>query len=212
MLKARVRLQDARDFVASHARQADIEQEDPATLTASAPRRGVVRRVAGGPRSRWVAGGVVALVLIGGSAAVTAAVVHHGGERVAVAVGPGGLPGLKRVMVEGPGGPAGAVIVKDGQAVTVPGEVLPAGPGQLPGPGAVGGSAAPAPLPSLAADQAVPKAEAAVTGGKVESLTAVPEQGGGSAWQAVVLGPDGVRHLVTLDGASGGVTSNTALN
>ncbi|RAG81943.1 hypothetical protein DN069_30195 [Streptacidiphilus pinicola] len=194
------------------------QQEDLATLPAPAlaPRRGAVRRVVSGPRSRWVAGGVVALVLIGGSAAVTAAVVHHGGERVAVAVGPdglpGGLPGLKRVMVEGPGGPAGAVIVKGGQVVKVPGGVLSGGPDQLPAPGAVGGSAAPAPLPSLAADQAVTKAEAAVSGGKVESLASVPEQGGGSAWQAVVLGPDGVRHLVTLDGASGGVTSNTVLN
>jgi hypothetical protein len=79
-------------------------------------------------------------------------------------------------------------------------------------PGAIGSSAAPAPLPSLAADQAVPKAEAAVSGGKVESLASVPKQGGGSAWQAVVLGPDGVCHLVTLDGASGSVTSNTVLN
>ena len=183
-------------------------QEDLAALSApaSAPRRGAVRRVVSGRRSRWVVGGVVALLLVGGSAAVTAAAVHHDGERVAVAVGPDGLPGLKRMIAEGAVGPGGAVVVKGGQVVQVPGGVVSA----VPGP--VGQSVAPAPLPSLAADQAVTKAQAAVTGGKVESLTSVPEQGGGSAWQAVVLGPDGVRHLVTLDGASGGVTSNTALN
>jgi hypothetical protein len=45
----------------------------------------------------------------------------------------------------------------------------------------------------------------------VESLQAVPEQGGGSAWQVTVVGPDGVRHLVTVDGASDTVTSNTTL-
>jgi hypothetical protein len=172
------------------------------------PRRGPVRRAVTGRRSRWVVGGVAALVLIGGSAAVTAAVVHHGEERVAVAVGPGGVPALKQIIAQreaGIGG--GAVIVKGGQVVAVPGVAVPG----VAGPGVAGASSAPAPLPALAADQAVTKAQAAVPGGKVESLTTEPEQGGGTAWQVVVLGPDGVRHLLTLDGVSGGVTSNTVL-
>ncbi|MEZ0070568.1 hypothetical protein ABIA32_006621 [Streptacidiphilus sp. MAP12-20] len=183
--------------------------------TAPAPRRGPFRLLARGRRSRWVVGGVAGLVLVGGTAAVTAALVHHGDERGvrAVAVGPEGLPGLKRLMAEGgPGG--GAVVVEGGQAVKVPGGLVGGDqtlPQQLPVPGADGAKLAPAPLPSLPADQAVTKAVAAVTGGKVESLASVPEQGGGSAWLATVLGPDGVRHLVTLDGATGTITSNTVL-
>jgi hypothetical protein len=53
------------------------------------------------------------------------------------------------------------------------------------------------------------KAAAAVAGGRVESLRVVGQQGGGSAWLAVVIGPDGVRHDVTLSGADGAVTGNT---
>lgn len=68
---------------------------------------------------------------------------------------------------------------------------------------------APAPLPALPAAQAAEKAAAAVPGGKVESLEVVGQQGGGSAWLAVVLGTDGVRHEVTLAGADGAVTGNT---
>ncbi|MCF3107065.1 hypothetical protein IPZ58_36755 [Streptomyces roseoverticillatus] len=71
--------------------------------------------------------------------------------------------------------------------------------------------AAPAPLPSANAADAVAKASSAVTGGKVESLRPVTEQGGGRAWQVVVLGPDGVRHAVTLDGAGDTITGNTVL-
>ncbi|MFE5586552.1 hypothetical protein [Kitasatospora sp. NPDC056531] len=73
------------------------------------------------------------------------------------------------------------------------------------------GAGAPAPLPATDAADAVAKASAAVSGGKVESLTPVGEQGGGRAWKAVVLGPDGVRHAVTVDGANGTVTGNTVL-
>ncbi|BFV55707.1 hypothetical protein KCMC57_up08110 [Kitasatospora sp. CMC57] len=67
----------------------------------------------------------------------------------------------------------------------------------------------PAPLPSLDAADAVVKASSAVPGGKVESIRPATEQGGGLAWQAVVLGPDGVRHLVTVDGADATITGNT---
>jgi hypothetical protein len=73
------------------------------------------------------------------------------------------------------------------------------------------GAVAPAPLPATDAADAVAKASAAVSGGKVESLAPVGEQGGGRAWQAVVLGPDGVRHAVTVDGSNGTVTGNTVL-
>lgn len=183
--------------------------------TAPGPRRGAVRRLAAGRRSRWVTGGVAALVVIGGTAVVTAALVHHGDEGGvrAVAVGPGGLAGVKRLIAEGGSG-GGAVVVKGGQVVKVPGGIVggaQAVPQQPPTPGADGTDPAPEPLPSLLAGQAVSKAAATVAGGKVESLEVVPEQGGGSAWQATVLGPDGVRHLVTLDGATGTATSNTVL-
>ncbi|MFG3223801.1 hypothetical protein ACGF07_03305 [Kitasatospora sp. NPDC048194] len=73
------------------------------------------------------------------------------------------------------------------------------------------GQDAPAPLPATDAADAVAKAAAAVSGGKVQSLTPVAEQGGGRAWRAVVVGPDGVRHAVTVDGANGTVTGNTVL-
>jgi hypothetical protein len=195
---------DEPDEPAEHDRPAEtVEAVDTA-----ASRRGPVRRVVTGRRSRWVVGGVAALVLIGGSAAVTAALVRHSDERVAVAVGPGGLPALKQIIAQresGIGG--GAVIVKGGQVVAVPGVAVPG----VAGPGVAGASSAPAPLPALPAEQAAVKAQAAVSGGKVESLTTEPEQGGGTAWQVVVLGPDGVRHLLTLDGSSGSVTSNTVL-
>ncbi|MCX5010551.1 hypothetical protein OG765_06085 [Streptomyces sp. NBC_00555] len=69
--------------------------------------------------------------------------------------------------------------------------------------------AAPAPLPSLAIGQAADKAAGAVDGGKVESIRVVAQEGGGSAWLAVVLGPDGVRHAVTVSGTDGTVTGNT---
>ncbi|WP_043471584.1 hypothetical protein [Kitasatospora sp. MBT66] len=68
---------------------------------------------------------------------------------------------------------------------------------------------APAPLPSLDAADAVVKASSAVPGGKVESLHPVSATGGGRAWQAVVLGPDGVRQAVTVDGTTFAITANT---
>lgn len=193
------------------------ETGKPGDLAAvPAPQGGPVRRVVTGRRSRWVVGGVVVVVLVGGTAAVTAAAVHHhDGPGIAVRAFPGGVPALKQLMARGQVGAVGGVVVKNGQVVAVPGGALPGVPvlgGVMPGdPGSASSSLAPAPLPSLPADQAADKAAAAVSGGKVESLAAVPEQGGGSAWQAVVLGPDGVRHQVTVDGTSGAVTSNTVL-
>lgn len=71
---------------------------------------------------------------------------------------------------------------------------------------------APAPVPSFPTDQAVQKAAGAVPGGEVDSLRVVRQQGGGSAWQLDVIGPDGVRHTLTIDGTNGSITSNTVAN
>ncbi|KJK59928.1 hypothetical protein [Saccharothrix sp. ST-888] len=75
-----------------------------------------------------------------------------------------------------------------------------------------GAELAPAPIPAVPADQAVAKAVAAVPGGKADALRVVGQQGGGSAWAVEVLGADGVRHLVTVDGTAGSVTGNTVLS
>ncbi|MEE1786223.1 hypothetical protein PUR71_25465 [Streptomyces sp. SP17BM10] len=77
------------------------------------------------------------------------------------------------------------------------------------GEGQTGG--APAPLPSVAASAALEKAQGAVPGGRAESLRRVTAQDGGAAWSVVVLGQDGVRHRVTVDGASGELTGNTVV-
>ncbi|MER5660050.1 PepSY domain-containing protein [Streptomyces mirabilis] len=71
------------------------------------------------------------------------------------------------------------------------------------------GTLAPAPLPAVSAAAAIEAAGKAVPDSKAEALRVVAEQGGGSAWEVEVLGTDGVRHLVTIDGATGTVTGNT---
>ncbi|MEV8524278.1 hypothetical protein AB0451_08970 [Streptomyces sp. NPDC052000] len=157
----------------------------------AAGRRGRFTRLTRQGRMRWVALGLV--VLIGGGAAAAAVAEHHHEERA------GG-----RYAAEGRdhrGGPE-----TDGRHGAK--KMREAGQDRQ---GSAAGSLAqaPAPLPALPAAQAVDKATGAVSGGKVESLRVVAQQGGGSAWQAVVLGPDGVRHSVTLAGADGTVTSNT---
>ncbi|MFD9595004.1 hypothetical protein ACFWA9_19935 [Kitasatospora sp. NPDC059973] len=126
--------------------------------------------------------GAAAVVVVGGGAAAVA--VHHDGER---------RDGHSATAAQGGGrhhGPEGRDGVRKDHR---------------------GAQGAPAPLPSLDAADAVVKATSGVAGGKAESLTAVTEQGGGRGWQAVVLGPDGVRHLVTVDGATGTVTGNAVL-
>lgn len=132
---------------------------------------------------RWVVAGVAVVVLGAGAAAVA---VHHEGE----GHGDRKLAGERerhdgRDAREVRHGDRGA----EGQDV----------------------SGAPAPLPSTDAADAVVKAASGVPGGKVESLSPVTEQSGGRAWRAVVLGPDGVRHVVTVDGASDTITGNTVL-
>lgn len=184
--------------------------EVPQAVATERPRR--VRRWVRGRSVRWVVLGAAVVVLGGGAAAVA---VHHGerhGEGHRFAAGerehgrPDGSEGGRHGDGQGEGrgdgwgggrhghhGQAGGDRTR-GQA----GDVTPEG--------------APAPLPSTDAAEALAKAAAAVSGGKVESLSPVTEQGGGRAWRAVILGPDGVRHAVTVDGASDTVTGNTVLD
>ncbi|MFD9353368.1 hypothetical protein [Streptomyces sp. NPDC060031] len=161
-----------------------------------------------------------AVVIVGGGAVAVAVAEHHHGRiergphfaRSEAVPGGGGKGGGTWGPVGGErrGGPKG-----DGPKADGPGR--PVGPKVrdglegLDGADGRGGSAksAPAPLPSLAIGAAADKAAAAVPGGKVESLRVVAQKGGGSAWRAVVLGPDGVRHAVTVSGTDGTITDNT---
>ncbi|MBT2480667.1 hypothetical protein [Streptomyces sp. ISL-94] len=142
------------------------------------------RRVVGGPRFAWSDSG------------------PEGGKR-----GPGGRGDEHRVRKSGDGH------LKDLKALK---EARETGPKPRDGERGPGGPAktlpAPAPLPSPAIGQAAEKAAAAVDGGKVESIRVIAQEGGGSAWLAVVLGPDGVRHRVTVSGTDGTVTGNTPVN
>ncbi|MEW2415510.1 hypothetical protein AB0953_17570 [Streptomyces sp. NPDC046866] len=180
----------------------DAEETKPAAAAGQGRAR-LVRLVREG-RARWVALGLV--VAVGGGAAAVAVAEHHHGER-----------GHARFAAEGrehghggkqAGGPFAGKRHKSGEPAVVDGKrgwPAPAAPGQRAG----GGLKAPAPLPSLPAAQALEKAAAAVEGGKVEALRSVPQEGGKSGWLAVVIGPDGVRHAVTLSGEDGTVTSNS---
>lgn len=189
------------------------------------PRRRGVRRVLG-----------AAVVVVLGVVAVGAGVAlerHHergvpvfdrahagrGPVRVPDVPGLPDLPGLPgragKLVVRGEDG---SVQVIDGDGALRPGStVVPDGTGPdgtgPDGSGPVGngpvGRLAPAALPAVPADQALAKAVAAVPNGKAAALAAVPREGGGSSWSVEVLGPDGVRHLVTVDGADGSVTGNT---
>ena len=185
----------------------------------SAARRVLAARWIRGRRARLVTAGAV-VVLVGGSALGVAAAVHdheeHGDERSSA----------RGIDDEGPDGQRGdrhreGVVVGGGVGVTKQREGGRDGGRKQDG-GRDGGrkqqdglaqgpaeGRAPAPLPALTAAQAVEKATAAVADGRLESLQTVTEQGGGAGWQAVVLGPDGVRHLVTVDGATAQITGNT---
>ncbi|MFI0962822.1 hypothetical protein ACH4S8_15680 [Streptomyces sp. NPDC021080] len=184
--------------------QEPLDEDGPDT-TETKPAGG--RRLRG-RGARWAVAGAAAVVVIGGG--VAAAAIHHheedgrGERKMVSAEGPGWRGGFRaesegRDGHDGPkefdgrirGGERGS-FGEDGRELSV-GE-------------------APAPLPSLSAADAVDKAAAAVKDGKVESLAPVTEQGGGRAWRIVVVGPDGVRHAVTVDGTGGTVTGNTVLN
>ncbi|MFC9328517.1 PepSY domain-containing protein [Kitasatospora sp. NPDC057015] len=191
--------------------------------TDPAARRTLSVRWIRGRRARWITAGA-AVVLVGGTALGVAAGVHgHGDERhSARALGKDGRPGMLGEKFRG-AGPEG--VGPDGPRAF-------AGPKELAGPKGFGGDGedgpqgrvtkrrggdgpaaglAPAPLPAVTAAQALEKALAAVQDGRVESLRTVVQQGGGTGWQAVVLGADGVRHLVTVDGTSGQLTGNTVV-
>ncbi|MFF8536442.1 hypothetical protein ACN6K9_005445 [Streptomyces sp. SAS_267] len=165
------------------------------------------RRRLGGRGARWAVAGTAAVVVIGGG--VAAAAIHHHEEdgRVEHRMAPAGAHAWRdgfRVESEGRDGHDGLKQrdgrIRGGEAGSLgeDGRGLSAGE-------------APAPLPSLSAADAVDKAASAVKDGKVESLAPVTEQGGGRAWRIVVVGPDGVRHVVTVDGTGGTVTGNTVL-
>ncbi|RAJ36784.1 hypothetical protein K353_04612 [Kitasatospora sp. SolWspMP-SS2h] len=150
---------------------------------------GALRRWRPGPRKRWVGAAAAAVVVVGGGAAAVAA--HHDFEE----------EGRASVHAEGRGHDRTRADGRDGEQRE----------GRDDGRDAAGPARAPAPLPSLDAADAVVKASSAVPGGKVESLQPVSVTGGGRAWQAVVLGPDGVRHAVTVDGVTFAITSNTVI-
>ncbi|MFC0843581.1 hypothetical protein ACFH04_07535 [Streptomyces noboritoensis] len=154
-----------------------------------------------GRRARWAAAGVAGVVVIGCGAA--AAAIHHHeeegrGEHRAAYAADRERRGESREDSEGRDGHDGRH--RDGERGPRAEDVREPS-----------SAAAPAPLPSLSAADAVNKAAAAVNDGKVESLAPVTEQGGGRAWRIVVVGPDGVRHAVTVDGTSGTLTGNAVL-
>ncbi|MEU9232482.1 hypothetical protein [Streptomyces subrutilus] len=204
-------------------------QPEQPTQPGSAPQPAPRKRVDLGrlvPRrkgARWAALGA-AVVIVGG-AAVAVAVDEHHDERMA---GPrfgwseaGREGGPRRGPAGGGehgdrafGGPENHKHPKDLKDLKALKEKREAAPGPRAGEKGPGDSAktAPAPLPSLAIGQAADKAAGAVEGGKVESIRVVAQEGGGSAWLAVVLGPDGVRHAVTVSGTDATVTSNVPLN
>ena len=176
-------------------------EPEPEKTVADAPvgRGGRLARLTGPGRARWVALGVATVVV--GGVAVAVAADHHGDHHH--------RPGLAAEGRWHHGKPdGGGPVVKDHEKDRLlrRHEGLP----HAPGAGAVRGGA-PVPLPELPAQQAAEKAAAAVPGGKTESLRPIPQQGGGTAWRAVVLGPDGTRHLVTLSGSDGTVTGNTPM-
>ncbi|MEU8581982.1 hypothetical protein [Streptomyces abikoensis] len=167
-----------------------LPQEEPKAAGAGRTRTGSGRagRWVRCRSVRWVAAGAAVLVIGGGVAAAVAH--HHEGEE-----GHGHGHGHDRTAAAGDrgwhdGGDGGEDRRGDGRA----------------------DHAAPAPLPSTSAADALTKAASAVSGGKVESLKPVTEQGGGRAWRVVVLGADGVRHAVTVDGAGDTITGNTVLD
>ncbi|MFH7598274.1 hypothetical protein WDV06_24735 [Streptomyces racemochromogenes] len=185
---------------------------DPAVAAPAAKGKGRLGRVVPrGAGARWAVAGAAAAVIVGGGAAAVAVAGHHHGHHEAMGKdgrmawsapdredghggghrGGGHGPKGERPHPKDPKVRDGAAGARGGFAKKAP--------------------AARAPLPALPIDQAAQKAAAAVPGGKVEALRAVPQEGGGSAWQAVVLGPDGVRHAVTLSGTDGTPTANTPL-
>ncbi|MEW1910203.1 hypothetical protein AB0442_17380 [Kitasatospora sp. NPDC085895] len=188
---------------------------EPGTETGKVPgavgpggRRTTVGRWVRGRTARWVGVGAAVVVLGGVAAVAVHHVEEHHGSRVAFREGePVGPVGGKQRIVRGEDGRR-IVIEQRTAGRPAVGDPAEAGPSD----GRAIPHLAPAPLPELAAGDAVAKAAAAVPGGKVESLRPADRQGGGRSWQAVVVGTDGVRHLVTVDGTSGAVTGNSVVD
>ncbi|WP_033216661.1 PepSY domain-containing protein [Kitasatospora phosalacinea] len=184
------------------------EQERSGAERPPAPTKRPVPVWLRGRAARWGGGIAAAALLVGGGAVAVAAAGHHGhhGGKVSARDGERGehdARGGKRHERGGRDWRAG----RSGEGRSG-GEARPdhrTDRRDRPGPGA------PAPLPPLSAADAVAKATAAVPGGRTESLRPATTDGGGRAWQVVVLGPDGVRHLVTVDGVDGTLTGNTVL-
>ncbi|MFD8984795.1 hypothetical protein [Streptomyces sp. NPDC059564] len=177
------------------------EQPGQAPEGGDGKRRGLSRVVPRRTGARWAAAGVAAAVIVGGGAAAVAVAEHHDGR------GKGSRSAWSEADHEGAPGHAHGGERKGPKPVP---------PKLRDGAAGLGGAAkkapAPAPLPSLAIGQAAEKAAGAVAGGKVESLRPVAQDGGGSAWLAVVLAPDGVRHAVTVSGTDGTITANVPVN
>ncbi|MGO4456918.1 hypothetical protein AB4039_06245 [Streptomyces sp. M-16] len=186
-------------------------QPEPAQEGKPGGRKRLARVLPRGKGARWAAAGVAAVAIVGGGAAAVAVADHHerAGKGHRVEWAEGGHEGGRGHGREGGPGRAhegkgerkahqqGAPKVREGAGV----------PGVAPK-----RAAAPAPLPSLPIGQAAEKAAGAVGGGKVEALRPVAQEGGGSAWLAVVLGPDGVRHAVTVSGSEGTVSGNVVMD
>ncbi|MCY0943189.1 hypothetical protein [Streptomyces antarcticus] len=199
-----------------------VPEPTPGPVPGSAPETGSrSRKRLGGlvPRhrgARWAAA-AAAVVIVGGGIAVVAVAAadrhpdrHRSGAFEFRARGEGGEGGRRG------GAGAGEFRAREFRAGerlvrTEPGAPGPREGSADAGPRPVSPKGAPAPLPSLGIGEAAQKAAGAVSGGKVESLRVVGQKGGGSAWSAVVLGPDGVRHAVTVSGTDGTVTGNTVV-
>ncbi|MFD4398556.1 hypothetical protein [Kitasatospora sp. NPDC058478] len=178
------------------------QQASQAQPQSKRPRAARLRGWAGG-RERRIAAGVAAVALIGAGGLVALAVAHEEHGR-------GDHRGLSRAeggSSDEHGGRNGGRNAHDGTDGTAGSAGSDRGEGH-----AKRGRTAPAPLPSLAASTALEKAQGAVPGGRAESLRRVAQQGGSAAWAVVVVGPDGVRHLVTVDGTSGELTGNTVVD
>ncbi|MFF0292951.1 PepSY domain-containing protein [Kitasatospora sp. NPDC004614] len=167
---------------------------------------------------RWVLGAAVALVLGVGVVGAAAVAAHHSGrERPPIApfaMREPGAPGAPNAWGSDYGKHRNGEQKGDGKAAhrgaQGDGKAQP-GSGKAQ-PGGRAAKLAPAALPAVPADQAVAKAAGAVPGGKVDALSVVGREGGGSSWAVEVLGTDGVRHQVVVDGTDGSITANTVVN
>ncbi|MET8752042.1 hypothetical protein ABZW32_18355 [Streptomyces sp. NPDC004667] len=194
-------------------------QPEPAQEGKPGGRKRLARVLPRGKGVRWAAAGVAAVAIVGGGAAAVAVAEHHerAGKGHGVEWAEGDHEGGrghgrahegKGEREDGPGrgreGKGERMAHRQGAPTVRDGADLP---GNAPKQ-----AQAPAPLPSLPIGQAAEKAAGAVSGGKVEALRPVAQEGGGSAWLAVVLGPDGVRHAVTVSGSDGTVSGNVVMD